>query len=412
MCERKFYPNIRKQLPARTFIFKLGFYSLFFMIILLNTVTAQLVKTIDISSSYDDNVYHSPEKVDETVTDFTARLIYRPKDSNINLNYNGSYLMYNELHTRNFYMNTLGFNYLKNMDENELYTLYLGADWTMRINGDEYNYYDYNQIYAYTNFSFNSDWIYIRTGYNYRYRKYSNVPDLTNNQHYGFLQMNRSFPTRTTMILEADLGHKTFSGQVIKTIFESGGSGGKGNGRMSESSAITYTSTATSEVPSLTHAILLARIAQSLHTKIGVYIQYRRQISLTDMTSYVNFDNYYQDEELFDDPFSYESEMYSSQFTWILPWQMQFQAGGGTAVKNYISETAFESIDDSTGLAGIREDDVMNFYVNFSKTFFLNKKLINSLQFNLNYSYIRNESNSYWYNFENAVIYSGIQWTF
>ncbi|MCD4692526.1 MAG: hypothetical protein K8R79_06415, partial [Calditrichales bacterium] len=139
---------------------------------------------------------------------------------------------------------------------------------------------------------------------------------------------------------------------------------------------------------------------------------YRRQISLTDETDFVNADGYYHDEELFDDPFSYESESYSSQLTWMLPWSMKLQAGGAFVSKNYISEQAFTSADDTLGLGGIRLDDRGSYFVNFSKTFYLNKNWLKSLHFNLNYSYIRNESSSYWYDYKNTVLGGGIQWNF
>jgi len=393
--------------------------SVIILLLYVQASSAQFVKTIDISSGYDDNVYRSPEEIDEIVTDLSLNLDYQPKESDINLYYNGSYLMYNELNKRNFYMNGLGFNMIKALDEEAYKNFYLGADWTFRKNGDDYNYYDYNQIYAYTNLSFNLGWIFIRTGYNYRYRNYSNFSDLSNNRHYGFIQLNKSFQTRTTIILESDIGHKSFAGQ--NTTIASGSSGnysdegqnrGFGRGPDINIPVQETTTTTVSDIPSLSQAVFLARIAQSLHTKIGIYIQYRKQISLTDETSYVNSDNYYQDEELFDDPFSYESDVYSSQLTWMMPWQMKIQIGGAFGVKNYISEIAFESIVDTVGLAGIREDEEQSIYVNFTKTFYMNKRWINSLRFTINYGYIHNESNSYWYNYKNAVINSGMQWTF
>ena len=382
------------------------------LLLTFSSIYAQFQSTIDISSWHDDNLYRSPEKVDDIVTNFDLQINYQPEETDVNLYLNGSYLLYNEFTTRSFYMNALGFNLVKSIDENEFYNFYLGVDWTFRVNNEEFNYYDYHQLYAYSNLSFNLDWFFLRGGLNYRYRNYANIPDLNNHQFYGFMQINKSFQTRTTFIIEADLGYKSFAGENFSTYTGSGtGSGGKGRGNMSETSTTTYTTTTVNEIPSLSQAVLLARVTQSLHTKIGIYGQYRKQISLTDETSYVNSDDYYQDEELFDDPFSYESDAYSSQLTWMLPWQMKLQLGGATTSKNYVSEVAFESAEDTTGI-GIRADDQNSFFVNFTKTFYFNKNWINSLQFNLNYNYIRNESNSYWYDYENAVISSSIQWTF
>jgi hypothetical protein len=299
------------------------------------------------------------------------------------------------------------------MDSDELHTFYLGVDWTFRVNNQDFNYYDYHQIYAYNNLSFNFDWYYLKGGYNYRYRNYKYIPDLNNHQFYGFLQINKSFQTRTTIIMETNFGYKSFAGQDFTTYTGSStGGGGKGRGQMSETTTTTTTTTTENEIPSLSQAVILTRVAQSLHSKIGIYAQYRKQFSLTDETSYVNSDDYYQDEELFDDPFSYESETYSSQLTWMLPWQMKIQLGGSIATKDYISEIAYESIDDTTGMAGVRADNQNSYFINFTKNFPLNKNWINTFQFNLNYSYIRNESNSYWYDYKNAVIRSSIEWTF
>ena len=271
---------------------------LVFLFILFNLSSAQFQNIIDISSWHDDNINRSPDKVEDIVTNFDLQLGYQPDESNLNLYFNGSYLLYNEFNTRSFYMNALGFNFVKNIDKDELHTFYLGVDWTFRVNNEDFNYYDYHQLYAYNNLSFNLDWFFLRGGYNYRYRNYANIPDLNNHQFYGFMQINKSFETRTTFIMEADFGYKSFAGQNFTTYTGSGTTGGgKGRGSMSEATTTTYTTTTVNEIPSLSQAVLLARIAQSLHTRVGVYAQYRKQISLTDETSYINSDNYYQDEE-------------------------------------------------------------------------------------------------------------------
>lgn len=381
-------------------------YSRIIVFIFLSTGIsfAQFSKNIEISSYLDDNLYRSPDPVSDLLTDVSIRLSYRPDDSDMNYYYNGGMFLYRNNSLRNFSFHGLGFNYFNPFGGDDEHRFYLGADLTFRLNGDEYNYYDYNQIYAYSNVRFNFNWFFLKSGYNFRYRSYSNLPDLTNYRHYLFIQANKSFDTRTTIILEADIGHKSFAGQEYFTT-----SAGMGRGRMSDNYSST---TSILEIPSLSQAVLLARISQSLHEKAGLYAQYRRQFSLTGETDFVNTDGYYQDEELFDDPFSYESEAYSSQLTWIGPWLMKFQLGGVFTSKKYISEQAFTSADDSVGLGGIRLDERASYYVNFSKTIYLNRKWIKSLNFNLNYKYDRNESNSYWYDYKNAVWGGGIQWNF
>jgi hypothetical protein len=388
------------------------FKALFLVFVIVNMVQAQFSKHIEVSSYWDDNLYRTPQAVNDILTDFNMRLSYRPGDSNITYFYDGDLFLYQKTTLRNFSMHNAGLNYFYPFGKEEKHTFYIGANYTLRLNQDEYNYYDYNQFYVYTTFRFDLNWAFIRSGYNFRYRSYSNLPDISNYKHYFFVQLNKSFATRTTVILEADIGRKSFDGQEIVIGISGDESGGNGRGQGAETTAETTTITRIMEIPSLSQAILLARISQSLHDKAGLYVQYRRQFSLASKANFANADNYFTDDELFDDPFSYESTGYSSQLTWMLPWAMKVRVGGALVSKNYISENAFTSADDSLGMGDIRLDDRGSYYVNFSKVFYLNKSWIKSLHFKVNYSYIRNESNSYWYDYKNTILNAGIRWNF
>ena len=244
--------------------------------------------------------------------------------------------------------------------------------------------------------------MHLKTGYNFRYREYNQLSELSNFMHTVFIQANKTFSTRTSIILEADLGYKSFSEQNT-----TGYSSGIGRGRNLYS-----TETFTSEIPSMQQAIILGRIAQSFHDKLGLYMQYRQQYNLADQNVFLNTDNYYRDEELFDDPFGYESRAYSSQLSWIGPWSTQLKIGAGQIIKNYVSEQAFISADDTTGLGGIRLDDRNYLSFNLSKSFKINTNWLNLFSININYNYIRNTSNSYWYDYKNKVLGAGIQFDF
>ncbi|KAA3610070.1 MAG: hypothetical protein D8M58_07465 [Calditrichaeota bacterium] len=380
---------------------------------IVGTLQAQFTKSIDISSFYDDNLFRSPDPVSDLITDLSLGLKYKAEKSNMSYFYNGSLLFYQDNALRNFSMHSLGFDNFVNFGKDDYHSFYFGANWALRKNGEDYNYYDYDQLFAYTNFRLDLDGLFIKAGYNFRYRSYTNIPDLTNYRHFIFLQANRSFESKTTIILETHFGYKSFTGQDyfsttrIDTI-----SNGRGKGKMSGSDLQTSTNTSILEIPSLSQVVLLARVTQSLHNKVGIYLQYRRQFSLTDRTNFLNSNNFYQDEELFDDPFSYESESVSSQLTWVLPWFMKVKIGGSLLSKNYISEQAYTSSQDTSAEGGIRLDERKYYYLKLSKTLHLKKDWVKSLHFNLDYSYIRNESNSYWYDYKNAVIGGGIQWNF
>ncbi|MCD6116293.1 hypothetical protein J7K93_04695, partial [bacterium] len=160
----------------------------------------------------------------------------------------------------------------------------------------------------------------------------------------------------------------------------------------------------------LSHFVFLTRVTQSLFSKMGVYVQYRQQISLTKETDFVNADGFYQDEEIFDDPFSYESKGWSSQLTWMISRSVKIQIRGAVTSKNYISEQAYVSAEDTLASGGSRSDNMQTFNVNFTKTFYVNKKGLKNFQFYMNYYYIENSSNSFWYDYKNSVIGAGIKW--
>jgi len=382
-------------------------FNYLFLIIFLMTqlLFAQFSKNLEITSYLDDNLYRSPDPVADLFTNVDVSLDYRPPSSTVNFLYNGSFYLYRDAKDRNFSLHSLNLSLYHSFGDEEQHTLYMGADGLLRIDTEDYNYYDYTQLYLYLNVRLDLNFIFLNSGYNFRIRDYRNFPELSNSRHYVYLQMNKSFETRTTLILESDLGLKSFAAE--ETV-SSSGMGGNGRGM----SQATYTTSLVNTSSSLSHLILLARIAQSVHEKLGLFIQYREQISLSDQFNFSNADSYYQDEEIFDDPFSYESQGWASQVTWLLPWSAKLQIGGEINSKNYISEPAYVSEADTIGLGGLRNDDQKLFYANLNKTFYFNEKWLNLLRINFYLNYIDNFSNSYWYNYKNMVIGAGIQWNF
>lgn len=385
-------------------------YFISILIFFTGNVFAQLSKDISFSSYYDDNMYRTPEKTEDLINDFQIGLNFHPEDSGINLYYSGDLIFYRENSERNFSIHNLGFNFTVPFGDNQKQRFYLGTSLSTRVNGTDYSYYDYSQVYAYANFRFNLPFILLKTGYNFRYREYANIPDLTNSRHYFFAQMSKSFPTKTSLILEGDWGYKGFSGS--ETYYTTSSGDGMGGGRGGGMIPTTNISVSSTEIPSMSQVIILGRIAQSLHPRIGANLQYKKQISLTDETNYLNSDSYYQDEELFDDPFSYSSDELTSKITIIFPWAVKLGVSGNLITKEYISENAYVSAEDTVAAGGIREDDLQTVYVNLSKTFHANKSWLNALRISFDYVYTKNESNSYWYNYESNLYGIGIDWNF
>ena len=389
-------------------------YIFLFLLLLLNSVFSQLNSGLEISSTFDDNVFRSPLPIEDVITDLDVDLGYRFRNSNFQLSYNGNFIFFQNIKERNLSLHRFGISYFKPFGTDDRHTFFVGANGLARIDGEEYKEYDYNQLYAYANLRFDFDYLFLKAGYNFRYRDYSNLAELNNLRHYIFLQSNKSFETRTTLILEADLGYKVFTSPIFFTTIQHGTDGGGGNGQGPGSSYLgsSVPVSVTADTPPMGHLILLARVAQSIFEKMGIYIQYRQQINLSDQITSFTGSTFYQDEELFDDPFSFESQDLSAQLTWMMPWSMRMQIGGSLIDKNYIEENAYVSIDDSIGSGGYRVDNQENLYFNFTKTFSLNRRWLDSLLFNFYFGYTTNNSNSFLYNYKNRIFGGGIQWRF
>ena len=376
------------------------------ILFVVGIVFGQFSKSITINTYTDDNLFRTPDPIQDLLTNINLSLNYKLAETNTQFYNNINLLTYKNTFERNFLINSAGINKSIKFGENSTSKVNIGGNWTLRVNKNDYNYYNYSQMSGYANFQLLTDIVLMKGGYSYRWRNYSNLPELSNQLHNVYFQLNKSFPTRTTIILETGLGNKSFMGQdsfiTVNDI-------GRGRGQHSTGSVSTNT---ISEQLSTSQAHIILRLTQSLHDNAGIYVQYRKQLSIDDETSYRNFDDYYQDDELFDDPFTYESDSYSSQLTLMLPKSTKLLFGGSLHSKNYISEQAYASAEDTLGINKLRFDEQTNYFMDISKTFHINKNWANSIKLNLYYSFTNNESNSYWYNYKNATFGGRIQWSF
>jgi hypothetical protein len=322
------------------------------ILLIIGIAFGQFSKDLTIHSYIDDNLYRSPEPVQDMLSSIKLGLSYQDTESNIRLYNNTNLILYKNTSGRNFLINNFGINKSLQISEKLNSNFNLGGNWTLRINKDDYNYYNYSQLSGYANFQILSE----------------------------------------------------------QDSFSTIGTSSHGHGR--RTGGTTTTTNTISEQLSTSQVNVVLRLTQSLHEKAGIYFQYRKQISIDDSTSYRNFDDYYQDDELFDDPFTYESDSYSSQLTIMLPKSTKLLIGGSLSSKNYISEPAYSTEEDTMGIGKLRFDDQTNYFIDLSKTFNINKDWANSIKFNLYYSYTNNESNSYWYNYKNTSWGGGIQWSF
>ena len=93
----------------------------------------------------------------------------------------------------------------------------------------------------------------------------------------------------------------------------------------------------------------------------------------------------------------------------MMPWNMQLRLSGNYTEKSYTSEQAFADAQDTLGINGLRADEQSRVNFSLTKRFFPGKQFIKQLQIELKYGYLRNVSNSYWYDYRNSWLNLGFQ---
>jgi hypothetical protein len=359
---------------------------------LLTVNYGQLEPRMDITTSYDDNVLLAPQPVSDMITDLNLYLGYQGQSGTSSFYYQGDLLLFRQLAYYNASMHELGFDYVKSMTE---HALYFGGAAAFKFNQNQYTLYNYQQLYLYGTLRLAFNTFLLKAGYNYRYRYYTNMAEIVNSQHYLFVQLNKSYSTGTSMLFESDLGYKLYPNQGYTPT------AGRRGGRNQKEDQPEF---------SYSHIILLARIGQSLHPKIGIHMRYRKQIGLAHISYAVNSYDYTQNEEIFDDPFSYDSDTYASQLTWHLPAAFTVVASARYSDKSYRSETVYATPLEAAAAGEYRHDRQQVLSFALYKTIYFNKNWLRSWQLTLHYDTIHNSSNSYWYRYANAIYRFNLAW--
>jgi hypothetical protein len=361
--------------------------------------SGQLTTQVEMSAYHDNNIFLSPIPVSDLVSLFNLNLRYQPETANLSFFYNGNMLLYRQQQTYNSTLHYGGLDYFKTFGNSDKNSLYLGSALTLKSNQATYDTYNYQQFYLYANLRYLFNTFIFKTGYNFRYRNYSNYNEISNTRHYLFAQINKSFDSGTSVLVETDLGYKQYPNQG--SIYSAALGRGKGRNQTLQPSGLNYT-----------QIILLTRFSQSLHPKIGLNLQYRKQIDPVKDQKMISAVDYTQNDELYDDPFSYESNELSSQLTWILPLRFKLVTYGKYATKSYHNQAAYTSPVDEIGEGKDRFDHRQSVSLAIYKNIYVNKNWVKSVQFMVNYRYIKNDSNSYWYRYTNGIYYFDVSWRF
>jgi hypothetical protein len=344
-----------------------------------------------VTTLLDDNVNNSYLQVRDKITEAGLKAGYdwETEVSNTQLFYSGSLNYFSAITDRTFQAHAFGGTYSYLFDEEKQTLLNTGATYGMRLGRGDYTIYDNTQLSLYANIKHSfAERLAGKASYSFRSVSFSELSDFNYTEHYGFIQGTFFRPTRTTLILEADIGTKIYSTPNYDSAMQQP-SQGKGKGSAQHIAAST---------PSVTQLIGLARIGQPIMEGTGLSLTTTYQVNLQKESRYLSSEyGTISDDELFDDHYGYEGLQTSLMLTQLLPAEMQLKLIGSLQDRNYSERPAYDLNNIQT--ADTREDTRKVLTLQLEKRFESIGVLLG-----LSYDYIINSSNDVFYDYTNNAL--------
>lgn len=211
-----------------------------------------------------------------------------------------------------------------------------------------------------------------RVGYRVRGRTYPSYGSEDFAEHNAYLQVNRFMETRTTVRFELDWGYKQYAGGVYRDIYQ---------------------------------VTALARIAQSLGTRTGTYLEYRHRFDPSRSDAFWDPLEGYEDSP-FKDRYTYRGAEWIGAITYMGPWNTKVRASARYIRRTYTGTPALDLDGMPLEPERMREDRRTQFHLRGERPFPKDAML------RLEYLYRRNASNDPYYDYNAHIVSAGIEVAF
>lgn len=300
--------------------------------LLTDPATSQWRAAFQAGTLVDDNAFNNYLQVHDRLTEVSLQGGYdwETENSSTQLLYTGSLNYFTLIPGRTFHQHNADVTYTHISGEEET-LLSAGGTFTLRRNHEEFSIYDHSQISLQGNIrSYLSDVFLVKGGYVFSSVTFTNLADLNYLEHSLFLQAALSLPSRTTFILQGDLGFKEY-----RTANPDTGTGTYQMGARWQSADVA--------APGVTQLTGTLRIGQGITEKTGISLTGQYQVSLRKESRYLALeDGILTDDELFDDHYGYEGPMASVMLTQMLPADFRIRAYGSVQERRYSNRPAFD----------------------------------------------------------------------
>ena len=340
--------RVTKYLPA---ILVLGF-----LFAMMNPVRAEVSKNVSVRSIFDNNAFGDVNGESDYLTQVTGSLSWWDfgELSEIQYYLSGDGFMFARTGQRTFTVAQGGASYVRRLGKGRN-RIFGGLELGTRIGRSDYQIYDYVGARGYLSLKWylRSD-LMVRTGYTLRKRNYHQLNASGFSDHSVFVQVNRFFPSRTTLRGDLGFGYKSHDGSEGQIV-------------------------------------LGIQAAQSLTVNTGMSLRYQARMNTHAVkgADAVLFD----DADLLNDRYDYGGHELTARLTRQLPLRMRLVMEGGYEIRNYEEGTSQEILGLITETGLLRRDK------NSTVSFALEKPLGQRIQSRILYGFQKNSSNDIFYDY-------------
>lgn len=356
-------------------------------------VFGQMGFSINTQSGYASNAFANYNMLPDYYTTVNATINndWLGDSNGLRWFYRGSLNAFQKYTSRTYQNHTTGVNVYQNLGEygNRINA---GFDMSKRLHSDDYEWYEMVQYYLYANGKFIlADQLYGYVGLNVRWREYNMLEAFSHSQTVLFARISRFFDTGTTLIFEADF--------LRKSYYPAGETSNLEN----------LPEIATIGDGSSQQFVGLIKGAQSLTATTGLSLQLKLRRNFNSSVRYLGTTSgyYYSDEALFDDVYGYNSEEFSATLKKHLPWRMRLSLGSNLRLKHYDKRLALDLTGTPFTDERLRRDDKWVNWISLSKSVRLASN-ISPMSISINWSYINNNSNDPYYDYNSNYFTIGL----
>ncbi len=377
----------------------------------------------------DDNIFRNYSGQGDVVFIPYADLGYGfldGQEQRLLLNYQGDFYLFNELSRRDFSVHSLGGDYTRLWPDSRR-QLSLGGRIETRLNPEDYRYYDYNSGGLYLNLKqYLRDNVVLTARYNLAGRSFDQFPEFNYAENVFALQTSISLPSRTTLQLSTSYYHKNYTQSVnsMDSVFipqqsasehqtppVMGGGHGRGWWRRQQQTVVQPGGAGgyyiyhlrSDEFASTDQFRLGVTVAQNLADGTGLSVGFATRLNPHNRNRYLaNLgENMLNNEELFDDHYSYLGHEGTVQLKQVLPGESLLTMLVTARERRYSGRPAMTLEGEPLTSGASRLDRALLFETIFTRPFSFGQHLEDfelSAQFGLG----RNSSNDSYYDHRSA----------